>query len=355
MLARALHIHCEQQMRLTVGDERREEMGIKPNNSVTYAESNSPLCDAKADFWGGITPTMPALESLVSEIARTNIPILLVGEVGTGKKSFAHRIHRLSQHSDQPFVKITCASMKADTFEKDLGLGASGDGEDGLNEVGTLLFDEISELDPTCQRNLLYALPDGEAKPQHKMVAARIVSTTNKNLDEEMRMGRFRSSLYYRINGVCLRIPPLREHREDIPALAAFFLDKYAAEFGRVRPTLSSKGMERLLEHSWPGNIRELENTIKKVVALKDEWLALSGLTVFGGEQSATAAPVTPDNYSLKAVARAASREAERELILKVLARTHWNRKRAAQELQISYKSLRSKLKQMGRLETESV
>jgi len=227
--------------------------------------------------------------------------------------------------------------------------------KDGLNSVGTLLFDEISELDPGCQRSLLYALPDGEAKPQPKMVAARVISTTNKNLDEEMRVGRFRSALYYRINGVCLRIPALRERKEDIPVLADLFLDKYAAEFDRPRPSLSPRGMEILLEHSWPGNIRELENTVKKVVAMKDERLALAGLSAYIGEPSAAAGPVKSGNYSLKAVARAASREAERELILKVLARTHWNRKRAAQELQISYKSLRSKLKQIGRLETEAI
>jgi DNA-binding NtrC family response regulator len=350
-----LQTKAGQAVHLAANDYRHGEMSTNPDNTVGYTALELRAAEPKAGFWCGASPAMLMLESLVREIARTNIPVLLVGELGTGKKSFAHWIHELSQRSGQSLVKITCANMKPDTFEAELGLGGPGNEKDGLNSVGTLLFDEISELDPGCQRSLLYALPDGEAKPQPKMVAARVISTTNKNLDEEMRVGRFRSALYYRINGVCLRIPALRERKEDIPVLADLFLDKYAAEFDRPRPSLSPRGMEILLEHSWPGNIRELENTVKKVVAMKDERLALAGLSAYIGEPSAAAGPVKSGNYSLKAVARAASREAERELILKVLARTHWNRKRAAQELQISYKSLRSKLKQIGRLETEAI
>lgn len=204
--------------------------------------------EAKAGVWCGVSPAMFTLESLAREIAGTNIPVLLVGEVGTGKKSFAHWIHQLSRHSEQSLVKITCASMKPETFERELGLDGPGDERDGRN-VGTLLFDEIGELDLACQRSLLYALPDGEAKLQPRMLGARVISTTNKNLDEEMRAGRFRSALYFRINGVCLRIPPLRERREDIPVLADFFLDKCAAEFDRPRPSMSSQGMERLVEY----------------------------------------------------------------------------------------------------------
>ncbi|MGP8155318.1 MAG: sigma 54-interacting transcriptional regulator [Candidatus Acidiferrales bacterium] len=342
-------------MHLAANDDRHGEMRTKPDNSVGYTALALPPADRKVGFCGGVSPAMLILEGLVREIARTNIPILLVGEVGTGKKALAHRIHELSQRSDQSIVKITCASMKPGTFEAELGLDGPGSEKDGLTAVGTILFDEISELDPACQRSLLYALPDGEAKPQRRMVAARVISTTNKNLDEEMRAGRFRSALYYRINGVCLRIPPLKERKEDIPVLADLFLDRYAAEFDRPRPSMSPQGMEILLEHSWPGNIRELENTVKQVVALRDERLGLAGLRGYIGEPSAKAEPVKSSNYSLKAVARAASREAERELILKVLAQTHWNRKRAAQELQISYKSLRSKLKQIGRLEKEAI
>ena len=162
-----------------------------------------------------------------------------------------------------------------------------------------------------------------------------------------MRAGRFRSELYYRINGVCLRLPPLRERKEDIPLLVEVFLTKHAAQLGRPRPSLSPRTFQAFLDHSWPGNIRELENVIKKVVALGDEQFAIAEL-IAGGRETRKTEVIARYGYSLKAAARAASREAERELILKALARTRWNRKRAAQELQISYKSLLYKLKQIG-------
>jgi two-component system response regulator AtoC len=167
-----------------------------------------------------------------------------------------------------------------------------------------------------------------------------------------MRAGRFRSELYYRINGVCLRMPPLRDRREDIPILVEFFLTKHAAQFARPRPTLGPRTMRMLLEHSWPGNIRELENVVKKIVALGEEHLAVSELTVAPIERPLEISE--PRAYSLKQAARAASREAERELILKALEHTRWNRKRAALKLQISYKSLLYKLKQIGVQDSES-
>jgi two-component system response regulator AtoC len=304
-------------------------------------------------FVGGTCPAMLTLENVISEIAATNIPVLLTGESGTGKQMFAHRIHSLSRRSNEPLLKIPCASMSADSFAAEIGLEMP-DSLQQLHELaGTAFFDEISELSPLCQRSLLYALPDGDAIPQRGVLAARLISTTSRNLDDEMNAGRFRRELYYRINGVCLRLPPLRERKEDIALLAEFFLSKHAEQFARIHPTLSSRAVETLTDYSWPGNIRELENVMKKVVALNDEELALSELT---RSSSAIASPpaVDPHPLSLKVAARAASREAERELILKALGRTRWNRKRAAMELQISYKSLLYKLKQIGLEDGES-
>jgi len=182
---------------------------------------------------------------------------------------------------------------------------------------------------------------------------ARLISTTSRNLDEEMKAGRFRRELYYRINGVCVRLPALRERREDIPHLSDYFLMKHCAQLGRMHSRLSEKAMDAFMNYSWPGNIRELENVVKKIVALNDEELALSELA---NTRSATdaAMPVDGQTRSLKVASKAASREAERELILKALGRTRWNRKRAAQDLQISYKSLLYKLKQIGLDEAES-
>jgi DNA-binding NtrC family response regulator len=179
------------------------------------------------------------------------------------------------------------------------------------------------------------------------MIEGRVISTTSKNLDEEMRASRFRSELYYRINGVCLRLPGLRDRKEDIPLMVEALIRKHASQLGRPCPSVSQRTLEIFRNHSWPGNIRELENVIKKMVALSDENLATEELArpAFEPRRNPTE---EARSYSLKAAARAASREAERDLIMKALARTRWNRKRAAQELQISYKSLLYKLKQIG-------
>jgi two-component system, NtrC family, response regulator AtoC len=315
----------------------------------------SVMVREESGFVGGICPAMQTLENVLGEIAPTNIPVLLVGESGTGKAIFAQRLHRLSARSEERLVSIACAAMNPAQLTSELGLNgnASLEFRDPENSIGTVFFEEISELDAGCQRNLLCALP-GDAAPRRGSLSARVISTTSRNLDEEMRAGRFRSELYYRINGVCLRLPPLRDRREDIPILVEFFLTKHAALFARLRPSLSARTMRTLLDHSWPGNIRELENVVKKIVALGNEQLAVAELTAAPIERLAPVEVSEPRGYSLKQAARTASREAEKELILKALAHTRWNRKRAAQELQISYKSLLYKLKQIGVQDTET-
>jgi two-component system, NtrC family, response regulator AtoC len=315
----------------------------------------SVMVREERDFVGGMCMAMQTLENVLGEIAPTNIPVLLVGESGTGKAVFAHRLHRLSSRSEERLVSIACAAMNPTLLTSELCLAGNTGSEfrDPDNSIGTVFLEEISELDSGCQRNLLYALP-GDGAPRRGSLSARVISTTTRNLDEEMRAGRFRSELYYRINGVCLRLPPLRDRREDIPILVEFFLTKHAALFARPRPSVSARTMRILLDHSWPGNIRELENVIKKVVALGDEQLAVSELTVAPVERLTPVEISEPRGYSLKEAARAASREAEKELILKALAHTRWNRKRAAQELQISYKSLLYKLKQIGVQDAET-
>src|SRR6204780_1648752 len=308
-----------------------------------------------SEDWGfvtGMCPAMQTLESVVAEIAPTNIPVLFLGESGTGKAMYAQNLHRLSARSEEPLVTFSAAGMDPAQLSAELRMGAARTRDSSLGTAGSVIFDEISELDSACQRNLLYALPDGHADAGRGLLGARVISTTRRNLEDEMRAGRCRTELYYRINGVCLRLPPLRDRREDIPILVEAFLSKHAAQFGRPRPSLSPRTLRILLEHSWPGNIRELENVVKKIIALGDEQLAVSELAPAPAEPPVEVAGAR--GYSLKAASRAASREAERGLILKALARTRWNRKRAAQELQISYKSLLYKLKQIGVLDSEA-
>ena len=307
--------------------------------------SSAPLSDAPY-FADSVSPVTRPLERVILEIAPTDIPVLILGESGTGKEVAAQRIHRLSQCRNKPLLKLICANL----FVKDLDLLLAGEKKMGLVErlssAGTLFFDEIGDLEQACQPKLLQALHDGDTVAPYNSIRGRVISSSTRNLDEEIGNGRFRQELYYRLNGVCLRLPPLRRRKEDIPTLVDFFLVKYSDELRRPKPPFSTSTMMRLIDYHWPGNIRQLENAVRNIVALGDERLALQDLEM-AGMNSISSARV-PQTFSLKDAARAASQHAERELILKALQRTRWNRKRAAQALQISYKALLYKLKQIG-------
>jgi two-component system response regulator AtoC len=302
-----------------------------------------------ASFVYGQGAAMRALDAMAAEIARTDISILLVGESGTGKEVYARRIHRLSGDGQAPLRKMNCASLSPESLMAQMQDCLGGGAQSRATE--TLFLDGVEELSPDCQRRLLSLLPDGEpASGQFSRV--RLISSASQSMERTVEAGRFRRELFFRINGVCLRLPSLRERREDIPALLEHFLARYAGELKKATPSLSGEAMELLLSHHWPGNIRELENVAKQIVVLGDSKLALGdfqaaalrGSRLHEGEQAS----------SLKVAARAASRRTERELILKALEHTRWNRKRAAQELQISYKSLLYKIKQIGVQETET-
>ena len=301
-------------------------------------------------FVFGHGSTMQSLNAMVADIARTDIAVLLIGESGTGKEVYARLIHRLSGLNGAPLTKISCATLDPGRL--------LGQVRDCLRAVptgqsaGSLFLDGVENLDLACQRVLLSVLPDGEPNGKTGEMTARLISSTTRNLERETEAERFRRELYFRINGACLRLPPLRDRKEDIPALLDYFLARHAGEMKKTAPVLNNEMIELLASYSWPGNIRELVNMAKKIVAVGDARVALEdlratrlGLPPVDGEPRVT---------SLKLAARAASRRTERELILKALERTHWNRKRAAQELQISYKALLYKIKQTGARISES-
>jgi two-component system, NtrC family, response regulator AtoC len=302
-------------------------------------------------LWRSTSPSMQPIEVAIPRIAHTNIPVLLIGESGTGKEAIARQIHRLSTRSSEPLVKAICVSSAAELFARYFNPKGNLAGNGHANP-GTLFLKEISELDPGSQRALLYSLPEADVSDQSVSVP-RVISSTIRNLKEEIRAGRFRTELYYRIDGVCLHLPPLRERKEDIPALVDLFLTKYSSLLCQPRPRLDSEDLSLLREHSWPGNIRELENVLRKIVALRESKTVLFELLELPAE-SRSAHPVG-NGSALKAATRAATRRTERKLILEALNRTHWNRKRAAQELQISYKSLLYKLKEIGAEEGDPV
>jgi two-component system response regulator AtoC len=317
--------------------------------SVTTSPSPS---SSASHFVFGVSPAMRALRRVISDIAPTEIPVLLIGESGTGKEMAALEIHRLSSRANEAFLKCNCGARGTDSLQTRL-CGGENSGRDERT-CGTIFLDEVSLLDPASQHSLLHCLPDGEGKSSAERPFARVISATTRNLEEEMARGRFREELYYRIDGVCLRLPSLRSRKEDIVVLLDLFMKKYAALFQRSEPQLRASTLDLLVAHSWPGNVRELENVARKIVALGDEDLALSGLSPFGVPASAEAAPKAAfasgpaAPRSLKEAAREASRKAERELIAKALERTHWNRKRTARDLQVSYKALLYKMKQLG-------
>ena len=296
-------------------------------------------------FIPGHSPAIESLNAMAEEIARTNIPVLLVGESGTGKEVYGRVIHRLSRHNHRPLKKVNCRAVEQGEFLALLKSDLRESGESTEGGLRTFFLDGIDELDHVSQKILLSVLPDGDID-ENGPNRMRTIASTSRNLEKEIESGRFRRELYFRINGVCLRLPPLRERKEDILVFMEHFLAKHAAELEREIPVLSDKEVELLRAHDWPGNVRELENLAGKIVVLGDSRRAIEELRQMSRLESTQVEE--PRGFSLKVASRAASRRAERDLIAKALERTHWNRKRAALELQISYKSLLYKIKQTG-------
>ncbi|MGB7849039.1 MAG: sigma 54-interacting transcriptional regulator [Candidatus Acidiferrum sp.] len=292
----------------------------------------------------GQSSVMQTVNAMVEQLAPTNIPVLLVGESGTGKDVYARMIHWLSGKGKTPLKKISCATTDSARLQSEVRLLQAGEGAD--KATPHLFLDGVEELDSTCQKLLLSYLPDGVEWGGELSSWVRVISATSRDLEKEVESGRIRREFYFRINGACLRLPPLRERREDIIAFLNYFLQKHKQEAKKTVPELDQETIDTLLAYDWPGNIRELENVARRMVALGDARSPLNELRIKTSEQ------VPPTNVdrgsSLKSASRAASRQRERELILEALERTQWNRKRAARELQVSYKALLYKLKQIG-------
>jgi len=297
------------------------------------------------NFIPGQSTSIQDLNAIVGEIAGTNIPILVVGESGTGKEVYARLIHRLSRLSHKPLTKLSCRATEPGDFLAQLRSSLSTDREETVDGARTLFLDGIDELDLDCQRGLLALLPDGEHEKDN-FTGVRLITSATRNLEKEIEGGRFRKELFFRINGVCLRLPALRERKDDIPLLLDYFLTKHSAQTGRAVPALSKEEADLLERHDWPGNIRELENFARKISLFGHVREAIEEL--HKGPRVSNQLSGESERFSLKVVARTASRQAERELIREALERTHWNRKRAAQQLKISYKSLLYKIKQTG-------
>jgi two-component system, NtrC family, response regulator AtoC len=317
----------------------REIMGkVLPNTEMGNGTGTAPEL-ASLTFVEGVSASMRPVEAVIRELAQSDVPVLVLAEPGAGKHATAQRIHEMSRRNAQPFQWYRCATLKpADLDDSTIG--------EALSSAGTIYLDELADLKSECQARLLEALPQMPGSDAADSGLARVICGSSRDLEVEVKRGRLREDLYYRISGVCLRLPPLRQRKEDIPFLMGHFLRKYARDFHRTVPDLSAETLRLFLDYSWPGNLRELEDAARVLVALGDEHIALGGLRAVLSKHDSSLG--NGEKVSLKAASRAASREAEKELILNALTRTRWNRRRAAAELKISYKALLYKLKQIG-------
>ena len=354
---------------------------------LTAHVADSP--DGAQVCWGSGTAMRDVL-TMIDRVADSDVSVLLTGESGVGKEVIARELHRRSARRAKPFVKVNCAALPSELLESELfghergaftGAQTARVGKFEFASGGTIVLDEIGEMPTGLQAKLLHVLQDraftklGSNRPVE--VDVRVIAATNRDLTAMIRAGQFREDLYYRLQVIEIRVPPLRERRDEIPALVEFFIRRYAERYGRPGLNPSSALFLTLSSYSWPGNIRELENMMKRFVILRDEALLLAELARERAAEPAPApampAPIAPTAPSpvpppvlptsengadgaiaipksgkLPDLARAAALSAEREAIQGALDHFRWNRRKAATQLGVSYKTLLNKMKECG-------
>ncbi len=314
-------------------------------------------------FFIAASPAMLKIRSQAALVANVDIPVLLLGESGTGKEVLAHLIHKLSPRAHRTFLKVNCAAVPADLLESELfgyepgaftGATHAKPGKFELCNKGTILLDEIGEMPPGLQAKLLHVLQDGTFSRlgSRNVVKAdvRVLAATNINIQEALSKKLLREDLYYRLNAFTLQLPPLRDRKEEVPVLLKHGMARMAERYARPTLPLSSAMLAACMAYNWPGNLRELNNFLKRYLILGDETLALAELQPKNGGPAGHGAGEShsSDGGGLKSLARTAKDGAEAEAIKVALDQTNWNRKQAAVLLQISYKALLYKIKQYG-------
>jgi DNA-binding NtrC family response regulator len=333
----------------------------------------------------GNSPKMEEVKMTIEQVADTTATVLVRGESGTGKEVVCRMIHSLSSRRERSFIKVNCAAIPNELLESELfgyepgaftGANRQKPGKFDQANQGTIFLDEISEMHPLLQAKLLHVLQDGEFSrlggKRDIAVDVRVLAATNKPLERAVQDGVFREDLFYRLNVVTIHIPPLRERQAEIPLFLEYFLRKYSEYYGKQPPPFGDYAMSRMMEYAWPGNIRELENMVKRYVIVGNEAQIIRELSTekpiissfmqasvpAQGQALAVGAapakgPILVDNpalaeaLSLLEIGRRAAMKAEHEAIERVLAQTRWNRRQAAKILKISYKALLNKLKVM--------
>ena len=335
-------------------------------------------------FWGD-SPEMKTIASTIEQVADSDVTVLILGESGVGKELVARAIHQRSSRKDRPFVKVNCAALPGELLESELfghekgaftGAVTTRIGKFEQADTGTIFLDEIGDMKAALQAKLLHVLQDGQftklGSNRPVNVDVRVVAATNRDLEAMMSAGEFREDLYYRLKVIEVNVPPLRERRSEITHLTEYFIDRYARRYNRPVHVLTSELQQLFQSYEWPGNIRELENMIKRIVILQDEQLAVRELSrvprsfpahAAAGATGRGAVAESDDNHAQAAdmpagaapsgsrladVAKAAAAKAERALIEETLTQTHWHRRRAAEQLGVSYKTLLNKIKESG-------
>jgi two-component system response regulator AtoC len=327
---------------------------------------------AKTRVFLGNSPGMKNIQQLVTNVGWSQAPVLIQGETGSGKEVLARELHAKSPRAEKIFLKLNCAALPSELVESELfgyergaftGAFQKKVGMFELADGGTLLLDEIGDMDVRLQAKLLQVLQDHEFQriggKQTIKVDVRIMAATHRELETAIRERSFREDLFYRLNVINIQMPPLRERREDIISLAEYLLNKHSVA-GMPTPVITPDLRSAMLSYHWPGNVRELENTVRQLIILRDPHRLARDLEMRGtrnGRQSAEAPfqapaeirsiPVAGEEPVLERVTKA-KRKAEAEAILSTLNSTRWNRKQAAALLKIDYKALLYKMKKLG-------
>src|SRR4030095_15829623 len=306
---------------------------------------------------------MLEIREIIRQAARADITVLICGETGTGKDLVARAIHQFGVRKSGPFIKVNCAAVPRELLESEL-FGHERGAFTGAHQLkigkfesadhGTIFLDEIGDLHPALPGKLLHVLQDGQFSRvggrSTIKVDVRVLAATNQNLEQAVAAGRFRDDLFYRLHRIQILVPPLRQRPEEIPVLAEYFVRRYSALYQHDGFKLPEDTMQRLMRHRFPGNVRELENTIKRMIVLGDPLLTRSAFPDGAGRGTDHAASRPPETtrVSLKDIGRKAAQAAEREAIVRMLEETHWNRVKAAKALSISYRAFLYKLKDAG-------